>query len=122
MEKAIRLTSFFFGQVRLLVQLYRKNREFRLDEKALLLTLQEAQPMVAGGVLPTAVLFEKFNSKVPEHIQLPNTRKLTAFLKEFAGGEDITLTFRPMRWRNTYCRCLIWEPDKIGKLLQLLPR
>lgn len=122
MEKAIRLTSFYFGQVRLLVQLYKKNREFRLDEKALLLTLQEAQPMVAGGVLPTAVLFEKFNSKVPECIQLPNTRKLTAFLKDFAGAENINLTFRPMRWRNMYCRCLIWEPDKIGKLLQLLPR
>ena len=122
MEKAIRLTSFYFGQVRLLVQLYRKNREFRLDEKALISTLQEAQPMVAEGALPTGVLFEKFNSKVPEHIQLSNTRKFTAFLKEFAGAENISLTFRPMRWRNTYCRCLIWEPDKIGKLLQLLPR
>jgi len=92
-----------------------------LDQKALLSTLVEAQPMVAGGVLPTALIFEKFNSKVPEHIQLSNTRKLTAFLKELAGAEDITLTFRPMRWRNTFCRCLVWEPDKISKLLKLLP-
>jgi hypothetical protein len=121
MDKAVRLSSFYFGQVRLLLQLYKKQRELRLDQKALLSTLLEVQPMVAGGVLPTAVLFEKFNSKVPEHIQFSNTRKLTAFLKELAAAEDIALTFRPMRWRNTFCRCLIWESDKIDKLLKLLP-
>ena len=121
MDKAIRLSSFYFGQVRLLLQLYKKQRELRLDQKALLATLLEAQPMVADGALPTSVLYEKFNSKVPEHIRLSNTRKLTAFLKELAREADITLAFRPMRWRNTFCRCLIWEPDKIGKLLKLLP-
>jgi putative DNA primase/helicase len=121
MEKAIRLSSFYFGQVRLLLQLYKKQKELRLDQKALLSTLLEVQPMVAGGALPTAVLFEKFNSKVPEHIQLSNTRKLTAYLKEIAAAEDIALTFRPMRWRNTFCRCLVWESDKIDKLLKLLP-
>jgi hypothetical protein len=121
MDRGIRLTSFYFGQVRLLLELYKKQREVRLDQKALLATLLEAQPMVAGGALPTSVLYEKFNSKVPEHIRLSNTRKLTAFLKELAREADITLTFRPMRWRNTFCRCLVWEQDKITKLVKLLP-
>ena len=42
-------------------------------------------------------------------------------LKELAAAEEIALTFRPMRWRSTFCRCLVWESDKIDKLLKLLP-
>jgi hypothetical protein len=121
MDKAVRLTAFYFGQTRLLQQLYQKRRELRSDQQILLSILHDSEAMVAGGALPTFFLFEAFNSRVPTNVQLPNTRKLTALLKELAGLADVTLTFRPMRWHSTYCRCLVWEADKIAKLLKFLP-
>ncbi|MHC1744034.1 MAG: DUF3987 domain-containing protein [Syntrophobacteraceae bacterium] len=121
MDKAVRLTEFYLGQIRLLLQLYQQRRELRLDQRVLLSVLQDSGSKVDGGALPTSCLFEAFNSRVPTHIQFPNTRKLTALLKELASLAEVTLTFRPMRWHKKYCRCLVWEADKIAKLLRLLP-
>lgn len=121
MDKAVRLAAFYLGQARLLLQLYQVRQELRLDQQVLLSILRDCGSKVAGGVLPTSFLFEAFNSKVPTHIKLANTRKLTALLKELAALAEVTLTFRPMRWQNKYCRCLVWESDKITKLLSLLP-
>jgi hypothetical protein len=100
MDKAVRLSAFYLGQARLLLQLYQQREELRLDQQVLLSILRDSGSKDAGGVLPTSLLFEAFNSKVPTHIQLPNTRKLTALLKELAALAKVTLTFRPMRCQS----------------------
>lgn len=121
MGKAIRLASFYLGQARLLLQLYQDYPELRADQQILIGILAEADSLVDNGAVPTGILCERFNARVPEAIRLTNTRKLTANLKELSSMAETTLTFRAMRWRNIYSRCLVWEQEKIAKLLRLLP-
>lgn len=103
-EKAIRLTEYYFGQAAKVLKLYGKKEEPDEQKERVINTLQALQGEVSNGKLVLSRIVEKYNEGLPEHVRI-TPEKISSVLNNSLG-----LATKKSTGNYSY---LLWEDEKI---------
>ncbi|MBM3436745.1 MAG: DUF3987 domain-containing protein [Bacteroidetes bacterium] len=107
-EKAIRLTEYYFGQVAKVLKLYSREKESDGQKERVVNALQGLECEVSKGKLATSKIAEKYNERLPKHVHITSA-KISSILRKQLQLET--------RLTGGYS-FLLWEGEKINNLFK----